>query len=130
MSPEESTTHEFPLLHAYPLPGPRQPLSIKGNTAGLRSLLDALISALGYEGSGIAELMCGDAEPYGVQVERIETDEEWHELPLPYPEQPSEQLEPEEPEIDDPIADLYQYYAGELPQTIYEAARSWTEPES
>jgi hypothetical protein len=130
MSREESTTGEYPLLHAYPPPGPRQPMHIKGNTAGLRSLLDALIDALGHEGTGICELMCGDAEPYEVQVERIKTDEEWHELPLPYPEQPSGELEPEGPEIEDPIADLYQYYAGELPQKIYEAARSWTEPES
>lgn len=130
MSPQESATSEFPLLHVYPLPGPRQPLQIKGNTAGLRSLLDALICALGHEGSGIAELMCNDAEPFEAQVDRVETDAEWHELPLPYPEQPSERAEPEEPEIEDPIADLYQYYAGELPQTIFDAAKSWTEPES
>lgn len=130
MSPQDSTINEYPLLHVYPLLGPRQSLQIKGNTAGLRSLLDALICALGHEGSGLSEQMCSDAEPFEVHVDRIEPQEEWQELPLPYPEQSSEQLEQEQTEADDPVADLFKYYTGEVPETIYEAAKSWTEPES
>lgn len=130
MYPQKSTNSEHPLLHIYPLPGRCQSLQIKGNTAGLRSLLDALIDALGNEGSGVTDLMCGVAEPFEVQVKRVEQAEEWQELPLPYPEQLSVQLEPEELEIDDAVADLFKYYTGEVPETIYEAAKGWTEPES
>jgi len=114
MNPQESATNEFPLLHVYPPSGPRQPLHIIGNTAGLRSLLEALISALGQEASGICELICADAEPFEVQVERVEIDEECLDLPLPYPEEPSVQAEPEELGTSEPVADLYSHYTGGL----------------
>ena len=75
---------EYPLLHVYPQPGPRQAVKIVANTEGLIALALALFEAASLVGKGSTELFCTDAEAYEIQVVRDDSDQSWESLELPY----------------------------------------------
>lgn len=78
---------EYPMLHIYTSKGARQPVIIKGNTEGLCTLVNALISAIAHlHSSGIAEFFNSDAETYEVIVHLVTT----HNELSPVPEQNSQ----------------------------------------
>jgi|LakMenEpi03Aug12_release.lakeMendotaPanAssembly.Ray.scaffolds.fasta_scaffold00506_8 hypothetical protein len=63
---------EYPLLHIYPSKGARQPVMIKGNTEGLCTLVNTLISAIAHpQSSGVAEVFNSDAETYEIVVHLV-----------------------------------------------------------
>lgn len=64
----EYSKMEYPLLHVYPQPGPRQPVQIVANTEGLIALAITLFEAASVVGKGSTELFCTDAEAYEIQV--------------------------------------------------------------
>lgn len=103
-----------PLLHVYPQAGPGETVTILGNTEGLRGLMDALVNALGHQANGSAQMMTNDGQFYSCEVWQEVEPLAWEERALPYPVLPSdEQPEPEEPDVDEGVADFYNYYAAE-----------------
>lgn len=75
---------EYPLLHVYPQPGPRQAVRIVANTEGLITLSIALLEAVSITEKGSSEVFCADAEAYEVQVVRDDSNNTWGKLKLPY----------------------------------------------
>ncbi|MFB2770456.1 hypothetical protein ACE1AT_14365 [Pelatocladus sp. BLCC-F211] len=76
-------SQQHPFVHVYPQQKARQSTIIKGNTEGLCALINALISAIAHpDRNGVAELFCGDAEPYEVIINLVKTHDELS--PLPY----------------------------------------------
>lgn len=51
-----------PLLHVYPQTGPGDTVTIVGNTQGLQGLMDALVSALGHQANGSAQVLTNDGQ--------------------------------------------------------------------
>ena len=84
MKKTRSNKIEYPLLHVYPQPGPRQVVKIVANTEGLIALATALFEATSVVGKGSTELFCTDAEAYEIQVVRDDSDNAWKSLELPY----------------------------------------------
>lgn len=109
-----------PLLHVYAQAGPGETVTIVGNTEGLRGLMDALAAALGQQAKGSARVLTNDGEEFTVEVWQEVEGLAWEERALPYPVVPSfEQPEAEEPEIDEGVADFYNYYANESDYTLH-----------
>ncbi|MBK1990226.1 hypothetical protein A0J48_022325 [Sphaerospermopsis aphanizomenoides BCCUSP55] len=75
-------SEEYPMLHIYTSKGARQPVVIKGNTEGLCTLVNALISAIAHpQSSEIAEVFNSDAETYEVVVHLVTTHNELSPVP-------------------------------------------------
>lgn len=73
---------EYPMLHIYPSKGARQQVIIKGNTEGLCTLVNALISAIAHpQSSGVAEVFNSDTEIYEVVVQLVTTHNELSSVP-------------------------------------------------